>query len=226
MRRVHHWRAPRWLRIWMVSATRLGDGWIWYSVGIALLLFGGDLRFIAFAASASAEAAAVALFRIVKNTSKRKRPCQLEAHCWSKVLPPYQFSFPSGHSMRRVCHRHSLVHFLPGIAGSIAGAVAEHRCFARHPWDALRQRCGGGVVARDRAGVRVVPAVPVNSIVMRDALLHGRNGAEMRGTENGFIGKRVYQESFDPLVQMPIQFPMQMPMQLQMQMPVQMIVRR
>ena len=99
MRRVHHWRAPRWLRVWMVSATRLGDGWIWYSVGIALLLFGGDLRFIAFAASASAEAAAVALFRIVKNTSKRKRPCQLEAHCWANVLPPDQFSFPSGHSM-------------------------------------------------------------------------------------------------------------------------------
>jgi undecaprenyl-diphosphatase len=99
MRRVHHWRAPRWLRLWMVSSTRLGDGWIWYSVGIALLLFGGDLRFIAFAASASAEAAAVALFRIVKGASKRKRPCQLEAHCWSNVLPPDQFSFPSGHSM-------------------------------------------------------------------------------------------------------------------------------
>jgi undecaprenyl-diphosphatase len=99
MRRVNHWRAPRWLRVWMVSSTRLGDGWIWYSVGIALLLFGGDLRFVAIAASASAEAAAVALFRIVKNTSKRKRPCQLEAHCWSNVLPPDQFSFPSGHSM-------------------------------------------------------------------------------------------------------------------------------
>ena len=99
MRRVNHWRAPRWLRVWMVSSTRLGDGWIWYSVGIALLLFGGDLQFVAIAASASAEAAAVALFRIVKNTSKRKRPCQLEAHCWSNVLPPDQFSFPSGHSM-------------------------------------------------------------------------------------------------------------------------------
>jgi undecaprenyl-diphosphatase len=99
MRRVHHWRAPRWLRVWMLSATRLGDGWIWYSVGIALLLFGGDSRYIAFAASATAEAASVALFRLVKNASKRKRPCQLEAHCWSNVLPPDQFSFPSGHSM-------------------------------------------------------------------------------------------------------------------------------
>ncbi len=99
MRQVHRWRAPRWLRIWMIWSTRLGDGWIWYTVGIALLLFGGEMRFIAFAASASAEAAAVFLFRFIKNASKRKRPCHLEAHCWANVLPPDQFSFPSGHSM-------------------------------------------------------------------------------------------------------------------------------
>ena len=99
MRQVNRWRAPRWLRIWMIWSTRLGDGWIWYTVGIALLLFGGDMRFIAFGASAAAEAASVALFRIIKNASKRKRPCHLEAHCWANVLPPDQFSFPSGHAM-------------------------------------------------------------------------------------------------------------------------------
>jgi len=121
MRRVHRWRAPRWLRVWMVSATRLGDGWIWYSVGIALLLFGGDLRFIAFAASVSAEAASVALFRIVKDASKRKRPCQLEAHCWSKVLPPDQFSFPSGHSMSAFAIALPLCIFYPQLqAGLLA----------------------------------------------------------------------------------------------------------
>ncbi len=93
MRRVNRWRAPRWLRVWMVWSTRLGDGWIWYTVGITLLLFGGDLRFIAFAASASAELATVVLFRAMKKASHRKRPCHLEAHCWSNVLPPDQFSF-------------------------------------------------------------------------------------------------------------------------------------
>jgi undecaprenyl-diphosphatase len=99
MKKVNRWRAPRWMRIWMVLSTWMGDGWIWYSVGIALLLFGGNLRFTAFAVCASAEAAAVAVFRIVKNISKRKRPCELEEHCWSRVLPPDQFSFPSGHSI-------------------------------------------------------------------------------------------------------------------------------
>ena len=119
MRRVHRWRAPRWLRVWMVSATRLGDGWIWYSVGIALLLFGGELRFIAFAAAVSAEAGAVTLFRLVKNASKR--PCQLQAHCWSNVLPPDQFSFPSGHSMSAFAIAVPLCIFYPQLqAGLLA----------------------------------------------------------------------------------------------------------
>ncbi len=34
MRRVHRWRAPRWFRILMIVATRGGDGWLWYALGI------------------------------------------------------------------------------------------------------------------------------------------------------------------------------------------------
>ena len=99
MRKMHRWRPPRWLRYWMIAATKLGDGWIWYSVGIALLLFGGENRFIAFAVAVVAEASTIVLFRFLKKASKRKRPCQLEAHCWANILPPDQFSFPSGHAM-------------------------------------------------------------------------------------------------------------------------------
>ncbi len=29
----------------------------------------------------------------------RKRPCALEPHCWATLLPPDQFSFPSGHTI-------------------------------------------------------------------------------------------------------------------------------
>jgi undecaprenyl-diphosphatase len=119
MRRVHRWRAPRWLRVWMVFASRLGDGWIWYSVGIVLLLFGGDLRFIAFAASATAEAATVVLFRAMKKSSKRKRPCHLEAHCWAHVLPPDQFSFPSGHSMSAFAIAIPLCIFYPELQAAL-----------------------------------------------------------------------------------------------------------
>src|SRR5215469_3703439 len=117
MRKVHRWRPPRWMRFWMVASTRLGDGWIWYSIGILLLLFGGEMRFLAFAASASAEAATVFLFRFLKKASKRKRPCQLESHCWAKILPPDQFSFPSGHAMSAFSIALVISYFYPSLEG-------------------------------------------------------------------------------------------------------------
>src|SRR5713226_122947 len=53
MRRLNGWRPPRWVRVWMVLASRLGDGWLWWSIGIVLLLFGGPVRFVAFGGAGS-----------------------------------------------------------------------------------------------------------------------------------------------------------------------------
>jgi len=39
------------------------------------------------------------LFRALKHTSRRKRPCEIEPHCWASILPPDRYSFPSGHSI-------------------------------------------------------------------------------------------------------------------------------
>ena len=41
MRRLNSWRAPRWVRLWMIYATRGGDGWLWYATGLLILFFGG-----------------------------------------------------------------------------------------------------------------------------------------------------------------------------------------
>lgn len=99
MRRVNHWSAPRWVRLWTISSTRCGDGWLWYALGIVLLAFGGRERFAAVSSALLAVGIGILLFKVLKRASRRKRPCQLEPHCWSKVLPPDQFSFPSGHTI-------------------------------------------------------------------------------------------------------------------------------
>jgi len=99
MLRMQCWRAPRWIRLWMTYATRLGDGWVWYSLGLMLLVFGGASRFAALGSGALASLASIFLFRSLNNMSRRNRPCEIEPHCWSRILPPDQFSFPSGHSM-------------------------------------------------------------------------------------------------------------------------------
>ncbi len=99
MRRVHRWRAPRWIRLWMICATRLGDGWLYYGLAAVLLLDGGPVRYAAMASAAASAATGIALFQSLKRASGRKRPCALEPYCWANIPPPDQFSFPSGHSI-------------------------------------------------------------------------------------------------------------------------------
>jgi undecaprenyl-diphosphatase len=115
MRYVNSWRAPRWVRFWMVGATRGGDGWLWYVMAIAILIFGGPQRFIAVATMAVAVATGTALFYVLKRSTGRKRPCALEPHCWAKLLPPDQFSFPSGHSITAFAVAVSLGQFYPAM---------------------------------------------------------------------------------------------------------------
>jgi undecaprenyl-diphosphatase len=99
MHRVHRWRAPRWIRVWMLCATRGGDGWLWYAMGLIVALFGGPERFRAVGASTLAAGTGIALFLQLKKAAGRRRPCAFEPHCWSTLLPPDQFSFPSGHTI-------------------------------------------------------------------------------------------------------------------------------
>jgi undecaprenyl-diphosphatase len=115
MRRMNRWRAPRWIRFWMLAATRMGDGWIWYSLGAILLLDGGPQRYAAVGASMLAGLVGVLVFKGLKRISRRQRPCQFEPHCWSKVLPPDQFSFPSGHTMTAFAIALVVSYFYPSL---------------------------------------------------------------------------------------------------------------
>lgn len=115
MRRMNRWRPPRWIRYWMIAATRMGDGWFWYGLGGMLLLFGGPQRFFAVGAAGTAALAGVFVFKALKKISQRPRPCQIEPHCWSKVLPPDRFSFPSGHTMAAFSIALVLSYFYPSL---------------------------------------------------------------------------------------------------------------
>jgi undecaprenyl-diphosphatase len=115
MQRMNRWRAPRWIRYWMIAATRMGDGWLWYGLGGMLLLFGGEQRFAATGAAGSAAIVGVLVFKVLKRLSQRPRPCQYEPHCWSKMLPPDKFSFPSGHTMTAFSIALVVSYFYPGL---------------------------------------------------------------------------------------------------------------
>jgi undecaprenyl-diphosphatase len=99
MRRANNWEAPRWVRLYVVSSTRGGDGWLWYAMGLAIAVLGGKTRFEAVGAAGLSSVLSILLFIWLKRLTGRRRPCQIEPHCWATLLPPDQFSVPSGHTM-------------------------------------------------------------------------------------------------------------------------------
>jgi undecaprenyl-diphosphatase len=99
MLQVNRWLAPRWIRTWMVCASRAGDGWLWIALGLVLLLFGGERRFDALETGFLAVGVGLAIFLVLKRVTGRERPCAMETHCWASLLPPDRFSFPSGHTI-------------------------------------------------------------------------------------------------------------------------------
>jgi undecaprenyl-diphosphatase len=119
MQRMNRWRAPRWIRIWMILATRMGDGWLWYALGIILLVYGGPQRFAAVGAAGAAAISGIFVFKALKRLSQRPRPCQIEPHCWSRVLPPDRFSFPSGHTMTAFSIALVVGYFYPSLQGAL-----------------------------------------------------------------------------------------------------------
>jgi hypothetical protein len=69
MYKVNRWTPPRWLRLWMIWATRAGDGWLWYAAGLGVLLLGGAERWAALGAGASAAALGIVLFECLKRVT-------------------------------------------------------------------------------------------------------------------------------------------------------------
>lgn len=130
MRKVNKWLAPKWIRLLAMLATRAGDGWLWYLTAIFVLVFGGDDRFSATATAGSAALVGIGLFKLLKKISGRKRPCEIEPHCWATLLPPDQFSFPSGHAITAFAVAIALGEFYPVLLAPLlfcAFAIATSR---------------------------------------------------------------------------------------------------
>jgi undecaprenyl-diphosphatase len=101
--RILEWRPPRWVRVWMLAATRLGDGWLWLAIS-ALLATGGSRGLRVLSAGAVSAGLANVLLLCVKGRIRRARPCE-------QARPPHfdvdplgwftsdRFSFPSGHAL-------------------------------------------------------------------------------------------------------------------------------
>ena len=119
MRRVNAWYPPRWVRLWALWATRAGDGWLWWAWAVAIVLFGGPRRFLAVGCAALAAGSGVLLFLMVKRATGRRRPQCFQDHCWATLLPPDQFSFPSGHTITAFSVAVTFTRFYPDLGAGL-----------------------------------------------------------------------------------------------------------
>jgi undecaprenyl-diphosphatase len=128
--RLRAWKPPRWFRIWMVAATRLGDGWVWLAIA-SLLAAGGGPHHRALAAGAVAGSVASSALVLLKRRFRRPRPCDLAAHpLFGDIKPPDRFSFPSGHTMNAFAVNVVLALQYPLLApllGMAAASIAASR---------------------------------------------------------------------------------------------------
>jgi undecaprenyl-diphosphatase len=119
MRKVNRWQPPRWIRLWMICATRGGDGWLWYAMGLIIVLFGGHERFWAVGSAGIASGLGILAFLKLKRITGRRRPCAIEPSCWARLLPPDQFSFPSGHTITAFAVTLPMMHFYPDLSAGL-----------------------------------------------------------------------------------------------------------
>ena len=139
--RILEWRPPRWVRVWMLTASRLGDGWLWLAVAL-LLAAGGSRGLSVLSAGAVSAGLANVLLVCVKGRVRRPRPCErakarhfdLGPLGW---FPSDRFSFPSGHALNAFAIGSVIALGFPLVAVpvlAIAASVAASRVVLGLHW--------------------------------------------------------------------------------------------
>jgi undecaprenyl-diphosphatase len=84
------------------AVSRIGDGVVWYTTLVLLpLVYGmGELPLVACLAVNGL--VCTALYKWLKGSTQRPRPCEVHRHLRTTVAPLDRFSFPSGHTLHAV----------------------------------------------------------------------------------------------------------------------------
>jgi undecaprenyl-diphosphatase len=127
----------------MIGLTRLGDGWLWGSMGLALVLVDPVSNQRLLLAGALASGVASLLFKLIKRLTGRPRPCEVDSNIHPIINPPDYYSFPSGHAINAFALTTVLAQFIPVpssyVLYTLAFGIAVSRVYLRlhYPTDVL-----------------------------------------------------------------------------------------
>jgi undecaprenyl-diphosphatase len=83
--------------------SRLGDGWVWFGLMVALPLIHGAGAVPVALVMLGTGALATLFYKVIKHSTHRLRPCERTPDLILTVAPLDRFSFPSGHTLHAVC---------------------------------------------------------------------------------------------------------------------------
>jgi|SRR4051812_2272691 undecaprenyl-diphosphatase len=130
------------VRVFFMTASRLGDGIIWYALMLALpVLFGAQGLRVALVMLASG-ALGLAAYKLLKRTFVRERPFIRHAGISLAGAPLDRYSFPSGHTLHAVAFTWQCVAVFPEtgfVLVPLAAAIAASRVVLglHYPTDVL-----------------------------------------------------------------------------------------
>jgi undecaprenyl-diphosphatase len=83
--------------------SRLGDGWLWFAVILSLPFCHGTSAIGISLLMLVCGAVASLLYKLIKHSTHRVRPCHEKFDLILTVAPLDRFSFPSGHTLHAMC---------------------------------------------------------------------------------------------------------------------------
>ena len=101
-RRLNRGVEHAWVRVLFRTASRLGDGFIWYALMLALPFLHGDEGLRVALVMLATSAVNLASYKFLKRTFVRERPFIRHAGISLAQAPLDRYSFPSGHTLHAV----------------------------------------------------------------------------------------------------------------------------
>jgi len=101
-RRLNRGVEHRALRVFFKTASRLGDGAIWYALMLALPFIYGERGIKASLVMLATGAVGLVVYKFLKRTFVRERPFIRHAGISLAGAPLDRYSFPSGHTLHAV----------------------------------------------------------------------------------------------------------------------------
>jgi undecaprenyl-diphosphatase len=130
------------IRVFFMTASRLGDGVIWYALMLALPFIYGTQGLKVSLIMLATSAVGLAVYKFLKRTFVRERPFIRHAGISLAGAPLDRYSFPSGHTLHAVAFTWVACAAFPGLAFvliPLALAIAASRVVLglHYPTDVL-----------------------------------------------------------------------------------------